>query len=207
MKIIRWAIGYIVLVAVAFLVLYYYGILYFFPSPILIFVFIGIYLFLELLYSHINTTFSKKWFSRLPVFDYLTLKLDYYAALSKGSSFLYNRSSLEEEARKLLNQEQYRLFSNKVDDMSIKIYQSIIPRIIFRYLLPSFLILMSIVHFLIDYRTIVDYLRDINNPNFRLIGIALILFIIFFLYFSLIKKLLILFMFDRKLEKIEEQHE
>jgi hypothetical protein len=166
-------------------------------TPLLFFILLALVIILEYLFVHLQNLLLRKTKSDLSPLDYLHFKLDYYSALSGLSDQLANRASIEEEARKLLDIEQFRIFRNDIDDQHIKISQTLISRNLYHRILPLIIFLMSLE------RLIFGHQPFETNPHYRLIVAVVFAVICLFYFISILKRTFVLTKFNKKLLEIK----
>jgi hypothetical protein len=167
-------------------------------APIVFFILLITVVILEYLFVHQQNLLLRKAKSDLSPLDYLHFKLDYYSALSGFSDQLAERASIEEEARKLLDIEQFRIFRNDIDDQHIKISQTLISRNLYHRILPLIIFLMSLEQLIFGHQPFE------TNPHYRLIATVVFAVICLFYFISILKRTFVLIRFNKKLSEVKQ---
>ena len=149
----------------------------------------------EFTFAYQQNLFLNRIKTSLSIHDYLHTKLTYFSSQSIFSDQLVKRSEIEEEARKLLDLEHYQKFRNEVDDTHIKISQTLISRIFYRFLLLFFVVYMPLERVIFG-----DYLFK-TYPQYRLIITVLYIAILMFYLISVIRKIFVLIRFKKQVSK------
>lgn len=165
-------------------------------TPLLFFILLAMLVMIEFLIHHQQKLLVRKAKSTLCLLDYLHFKLDYFSALSGFSDQLAERASIEEEAKKLLDIEQFRIFRNDIDDQHIKISQTLISRNLYHRILPLIIFLMSLESLIYGQQLFE------TNPHYRLIVTVVFAVICLFYFISLLSRSLVLIRFNKKLSEM-----
>lgn len=209
MSIRKKVFGFIIFISFVFVATSIYE-FYFFQTKkvnpqwqvFVILAFLVLYIFLSLL----QKTFIEKCKASLNPIDYLYFALEFYFDQSKYSKNLIHKSKIEEEARKILNQEQYREFSNDVDTKNIEITESIYNTFLQRFVsVISFLVLVLL-------SDVISNIIFINNNITKvrllglIIGIVLISISFCFYFYILVWNSFKIIKYAQKLENIQIQN-